>query len=187
MNKQQHSNEEMLMRRVTSKDHTALAELYDQFGSAVYGITHYILQNQVLAEEATQDTFMKVWKQPSQWDPKRGSLKTWLLVIARYKAIDRLRKEKRQSPWTAIGLDDMLHLIGQPDVVDENIWYDANYAKELMKELSEDQRLAINLAFFKGMSHREIAETLKTPLGTIKSRIRSGLNTMKGLWTRERE
>ena len=187
MEKKLSDGDEHLIQRIVDCDNSALAELYDKFGAHVYGMTLHILQNQVLAEEATQDTFMKVWKQSAQWNPERGSLKTWLLTIARYTAIDRLRKEKRQSPWTAIGLDDMLNLIGQPNVVDENSWYDINHVKKLLEQLSDDQREAINLAFFRGMSHSEIAEVLKTPLGTIKSRIRDGLQTLKGLLSYERE
>lgn len=184
---EQSSVDENLMQRIIDCDNTALAELYDKYGAHVYGMTLHILRNQELAEEATQDTFMKVWKQSTKWNPERGGLKTWLITIARYTAVDRLRAEKRSSPWTAIGLDDTLNLVGQSNVVDENIWYDANHAKELLKELSDEQREAINLAFFNGMSHSEISNYLKTPLGTVKSRIRDGLRVLKGLWSHERK
>lgn len=179
------SNDMTLMQRVMEQDDTALAVLYDKYGAHVYGTALHILRNQVLAEEATQDTFMKVWKKSNRWDPQRGQLKTWLMTVARYTAIDRLRAEKRESPWTAIGLDDMLNLIGQTNVIDDNIWYDAKRVEELLQHLSSDQREAINLAFVNGMSHSEIASKLRLPLGTIKSRIRDGLQMLKGLWLHE--
>ena len=181
------SDDEALMRRIIARDNTAIAELYDRYGARIYGMAYHILQNQTLAEEATQDTFMKVWKKSAQWDSERGRLETWLMTIARYTAIDRLRLEKRESPWTAIGLDDMLNLIGQPNVIDEKIWYDADHIRDLLNQLKQEQREAINMAFFGGMSHSEIASKLKLPLGTVKSRIRSGLQVLKGLWTHEPE
>ena len=181
------SNDLTLIQRVIEQDDAALAMLYDKYGAHVYGTALHILRNQVLAEEATQDTFMKVWKQSNRWDPERGQLKTWLMTIARYTAIDRLRAEKRESPWTAIGLDDMLNLIGQSNVIDDNIWFDAKQVEGLLKHLSTEQREAINLAFINGMSHSEIASKLRTPLGTIKSRIRDGLQMLKGLCLHESE
>lgn len=187
MTEQPPVNEELLMRLIARHDHSALAELYDHYSRYVYGMAFHILQNKVLAEEATQDTFMKVWKQSTRWNPERGALKTWLLTIARFTAIDRLRLEKRESPWTAIGLDDMLNLIGQPNVVDESIPFDIQQIKQMLGQLSEEQREAINLSFFHGMSHNEISQTLKTPLGTIKSRIRDGLKIMRGLLLHDTE
>ena len=180
-------DEARLIKRINARDHSALAELYDHFGAQVYGITHYILQNRVLAEEATQDTFLKIWNQSARWDPQRGRLAPWLMTIARYTAIDRLRQEKRESPWTAIGIDDLLDLIGQPGAIDENIWYDAKHVESLLSHLSAEQRQAINLAFFYGMTHNEIATRLELPLGTVKSRIRDGLQMLKGLWLHEAE
>jgi len=179
--------DEILMRRIEKQDNKAFAELYDRFGARVYGMTYYILQNQTLAEEATQDTFMKVWTKATKWDPKRGALITWLLTIARYTAIDRLRIEKRETPNIAIGLDEMLHLIGQTNVIDENIWYDKKVVENLLKELTPEQRESIELAFFQGLTHSEIAEKLDLPLGTVKSRIRDGLQMLKGLWLHESE
>jgi len=179
------SNDILLIDRIRNHDELALADLYDKYGAHVYGTALHILRNQVLAEEATQDTFMKLWKQSARWDPDRGQLKTWLMTIARYTAIDRLRAEKRESPWTAIGLDDMLNLVGQSNVIDDSIWYDKKHVEGLLQHLSQEQREAINLAFLNGMSHTEIASKLKLPLGTIKTRIRDGLQMLKGLWLHE--
>lgn len=174
-----------LMQRIVAREQAAVTELYDQFAPMVYGMTMRVLQNTTLAEEATQDTFMKIWQQADQWDPERGKLVSWLLTIARYTAIDRLRKEKRQSPWTAIGLEDMLTMVGKTSVVKQQKWADAEVLKQLLMDLTDEQRQAIELAFFSGMSHTEVADHLGVPLGTIKSRIRQGLRTLKGLWLAE--
>ncbi|MCA9913697.1 MAG: sigma-70 family RNA polymerase sigma factor [Anaerolineae bacterium] len=172
-----------LMKRITAHDQTALAELYDQFSARVYGMAYRVLQNQTLAEEATQDTFIKVWQNPHRWDPERGTIASWLLTIARYTAIDRLRKEKRQSPWTAINYEEILDLSGDSGVINQ-AWYDSKALAELIHELSDEQVEAIELAYFSGMSHTEIAEHLHQPLGTIKSRIRDGIRKLRGLWLR---
>lgn len=172
-----------LMRRITERDQTALAELYDQFSSRVYGMAWRVLQNQTLAEEATQDTFIKVWQNPQQWKPERGTIAAWLLTIARYTAIDRLRKEKRHSPWTAVNIDEFFSLAGDRGVIDQE-WYDSKALATLITELSDEQLESIELAYFYGMSHSEIADHLDQPLGTIKSRIRDGLQILRGLWLR---
>lgn len=179
------SDDERLMQRIDAGENAALAELYDRFGSRVYSLSYHILQNQALAEEATQDTFMKIWTQATRWDSERGRLVSWLMTIARYTAIDRLRLEKREVPDNCIGLDDMLHLIGQKNVIDDHIWYDMTIVNRLLDHLSAEQRETINLAFFHGLTHREIASYLELPLGTVKSRIRDGLHKLKGLWLHE--
>ncbi|MCC6612403.1 MAG: sigma-70 family RNA polymerase sigma factor [Anaerolineae bacterium] len=176
-----------LMRRICARDQSALAALYDQYAGIVYGITMRVLQNTTLAEEATQDTFMKIWKRAEDWDAERGKLVTWVLTIARYTAIDRLRKEQRQSPWTAIGLDDLLNALSSSGPVDSERFFDAQVLQRLIRQLPDDRIKVIELAFFRGMSHSEIAEFLQEPLGTVKSRIRQGLFDLKALWLQSQE
>lgn len=174
-------NVDDLIRRIQARDQSALSELYQQYGGMVYGMALRVLQNTILAEEVTQDVFLKVWKQPENWDSQKGKLSTWLLTIARYTAIDRVRKEERRTPDMSIDLDTMLDLIGDEGVIRPD-WVDSQLMRRLLAQLSDVQREAIDLAFFKGMTHDEIAIYLKTPLGTIKSRIRQGLMTLKQLW-----
>jgi RNA polymerase sigma-70 factor, ECF subfamily len=171
-----------LMQRIAARDQMALAEFYDRFGDLIYGMTLRVLQNQTLAEEAMQDTLMKVWNLAARWEPERSKLVSWLLTLARYTAIDRLRKEQRQSPWTAIGLEDLLNLISQTRGVEQSWWDDRHQIEQLIQRLPPEQVEAIDLAFFRGMTHVEIADHLKQPLGTIKSRIRHGLMMLKELW-----
>lgn len=176
------TDDALLMRRIIAREQAALSDLYDRFAGRVYGLAMRILDNATLAEEVTQDTFLKVWDQASRWDAERGRLSTWLLTLARYTAIDRLRSERRQAPLNPLDLDELSNLIGQASVVDQADWLSGEAIGNLMKSLPVEQIEAIQLAFFKGMSHTEISSYLNQPLGTVKSRIRQGLITLRALW-----
>ncbi|MDX2161461.1 MAG: sigma-70 family RNA polymerase sigma factor [bacterium] len=171
-----------LMRRIAAHDQKAMAEFYDRFAALVYGMAVRVLENNALAEEAMQDTFLKVWEQAAQWNPERGKLVTWLLTLARYTAIDRLRKERSRATDSAADLDQLLHLLSDAGAVDADRVTDAQQMRTLLDRLPAEQRQALELAFFKGYTHQEIAERLGQPLGTVKSRIRQALHTLKGLW-----
>jgi RNA polymerase sigma-70 factor (ECF subfamily) len=171
-----------LMRRIVAREQTALAELYDLVAPMVYGMAMRVLNNSVLAEEVTQDTFMKVWRQADRWDPERGKLITWILTIARFTAIDSLQREQRIVPSNTLSLEDMLSLVGRASAVDQNYWFDKQLLQSLIVQLPHEQIECIELSFYKGMSHREIADHLDQPLGTVKSRIRQGVMTLRRLW-----
>lgn len=175
------SNESQLLKRIKDRDQSALSDLYQNYGGLVYGMALRTLQNETLAEEVTQDTFLKVWNQPDRWDAKKGRFATWLMTIARYTAIDRIRREERRTPDVSVNLDTMLNLIGEASVTREG-WADSRLMRNLVSQLTDVQVEAIDLAFFKGLTHEEIAEHLDIPLGTIKSRIRQGLIKLKQLW-----
>lgn len=96
-----------IMQRIMDQDQAALMDLYQRFGSQVYGLVLRILRDAQLAEEATQDTFLKVWHKAEQWDSSRGQLSSWLLIIARYAAIDRLRREQRHTSSSGQFLDSL--------------------------------------------------------------------------------
>lgn len=168
------------MRRVAERDQQALWELYQEYGKAVYSLAYRVLENTVLAEEVTQDTFLKVWHQTTRWDSEKGKLKNWLLTIAQFTAIDRLRKEGRQPAVHAESIED----------TDENLltrsndapWQDEHALHMLVDQLPEQQGRLIQLAFFQGMSHGEIADALHMPLGTVKTRLRAGLHRLRELW-----
>ena len=168
------------MRRVTERDQQALWELYQEYGKAVYSLAYRVLENSVLAEEVTQDTFLKVWHQTTRWDSEKGKLKNWLLTIAQFTAIDRLRKEGRQPAVSTEPIED----------TDENLltrsndapWQEQSALHMLVDQLPEQQGRLIQLAFFQGMSHGEIADALHIPLGTVKTRLRAGLHRLRELW-----
>jgi len=170
------------MKRVVNGDQAALAELYDLYADLVYGMALRVLNNQALAEEATQDTFLKLWHQASRWDAERGKLSNWILSIARYTAIDRLRKEKRQDPLDTVEITDLLERVGRPASFGGRRWTDKQLLSELIQQLTPEQIEVLNLAYFGGLSQTEMAEKLDKPLGTVKSRVRSALQKLRGLW-----
>lgn len=178
-------DEASLVQRLIQQDQSALSELYTQFGGLVYSIAMRVVQNPVLAEEVTQDAFLKVWHQPSSWDPTRGKFVSWLLTITRYTAIDLLRKEQRRPVQDAVELEDLR--IGSGSQMDDPIWQDGRLLRSLLEKLPAEQVQVIELAFFEGMSHSEMAEHLNLPLGTVKTRVRLGLQKLKALWQEANE
>lgn len=176
--------EAALMQRISQRDQTALADLYDRYAGRVYALALRVLEDAALAEEVTQDTFLKVWDQADRWDAARGKLSTWLLTLARYTAIDRLRRERRLAPLHQVDIDDLAYMLGEASITDGVEWLSADALRPLLAQLPREQLEAIELAYFKGMSHSEIAAHLRQPLGTIKSRIRLGLNALRALWIR---
>ncbi len=174
-------DESGIIRRLIEQDQSALSEVYQQFSGLVYSIALRVVQNSTMAEEVTQDTFLKIWNQPQTWDPNRGKFVSWLLTITRYTAIDRLRLEKRRPMQDAVELDDLR--LGKNGLMDDPVWQDGRALRSLMERLPPDQVEVIELAFFEGMSHSEMADYLSLPLGTVKTRVRLGLQKLKSLWT----
>ena len=178
-----------LVRRITRHDQQALAELYARFGMPVYSLCLRTLQQQGLAEEATQDTFMKVWQNPGAWDAAKGRFSSWLLTVARHTAIDRLRKETRQVTDQAHSLDGV-QVMSEHGLPHDPLLRDGHLLRALLRELPAEQAQVIDMGFFQGLTHRELAEKLDLPLGTVKTRVRLGLQKLRALWieaTREPE
>ncbi len=171
-----------LMARVAQQDQTALMTLYQRYGTQVYSLALHVLHNPDWAEEVTQDTFLKLWKKGTQWDPEQGQLSAWLLAIARYTAIDRLRRERRHTTAIRTLLDSQEENPGNQTRIDDIGWQKGQILRSLMAELPAEQRQVIELAFFQGLTHREIAEHLDWPLGTVKTRLRLGLQKLRQLW-----
>lgn len=164
-------------------DGSALAELYDRHGRAVYALAVRVLGDPADAEDLVQDVFALAWKNAAKYDPARGAVAAWLLITTRTRAIDRLRS-RRVRPQSAGGDDDGRRLAAIPDASPsvDTIVASADSAARVrtaLASLPEDQRAAIELAYFQGLSHSEIAERTTTPLGTIKTRIRAGLQRLR--------
>jgi RNA polymerase sigma-70 factor (ECF subfamily) len=171
-----------LILRIIQRDEAALSELYTRYGNAVYSVALRVTQGAQWAEEVTQDTFFKVWHQSERWDAQKGSLIVWLLTITRHTAIDYLRREQRKPMQSGVALEDMSEQLGQPSLVDDPVWQDHQLMANLMTELPREQAQIIRLAFYQGLSHSAIAESLNLPLGTVKTRMRLGLQKLKNLW-----
>lgn len=171
-----------LLQRIKQHDQHALVELHRRYHNLVYNMAWQVLKNASIAEEVAQDIFFQVWRWPEKWDPAKGRFTSWLLTITRYTSIDRLRRENRQPPLTPHSLDHLAEFLAKKSPF-ENIQRDnGRLLRSLIKDLPRDQRDIIMLAYFKGMSHSEIAEHLHLPLGTVKSRIRLGLQKLKESW-----
>lgn len=170
-----------LVTRVSKGDERAFMALYDRYASRVHGLTLRILGDPMLAEEATQDTFLKLWSRAREYHAERGNFLPWLLTIARRVAIDRLRLEARR-PALSNPTDPDETLPDFPDLdsgTDESRWRSLYFA---VQALHPDQRSVIELAYYQGMSQSEIAEVLGWPLGTVKTRLRAAMENLRRTW-----
>lgn len=171
-----------LLHQIAERDQIAFLALYERYGNLVYSLALRVVRHQVMAEEVTQDVFLKIWQQPMRWNPALGQFSSWLLTITRNAGIDRLRKERRHwSP--AHDATDTFAQLGEEAAVSENpYWYDGLILARLLQQLPPEQRQLIELAFYQGYTHSELAENLQLPLGTVKTRLRTGLQKLRTLW-----
>lgn len=171
-----------LIQRVAQGDQSALSALYAQYGRLIYNLAWHILKNDASAEEVTQDVFLQVWKTPKRWDAERARLSTWLLSIARYTAIDYLRREQRRPPVAASPLEKLTHKLPRPHHADNPAYDNGQLIQQVMGTLPKAQRVVIAMAYYQGLTHEEISERLGVPLGTVKSRIRLGMDKLREGW-----
>ncbi len=172
-----------LLRSLQAGSEPALLALHERYAGAVYAVAYRVLHEQMLAEEVTQDTFLRLWERGHTYDPARGAFLPWLLTITRRRAIDILRQRQRREPsdLEAFSLDEHPYLWEQLGESDE--WSDLRRTLfDALRSLPEEQRMAIALAYFYGLSHGEIADYLGVPLGTIKTRIRLGMSKLRAAW-----
>jgi RNA polymerase sigma-70 factor (ECF subfamily) len=168
------TTDQQLMQQMRDRRPEALARLYDQYSSLVYSVAMRVVRDPAAAEDVMQEVFLKLWQQPECFAQHRGSLCGWLAVVARNRAIDRIRGSR-----PAENIDD-LQLCGAGD-----LGSDAERAilmekvRAVMAEMSPDQRQTMELAFFEGCTHSEIAAQTGQPLGTVKTRIRSALSALR--------
>lgn len=169
-----------LMDRIVQRDADALEVLYDRHSRAVFSLVYRITQQRPTAEEVTQDIFLLLWRNARHYDAQRGPLEPWLLTLARNRALDtlRLKREKQRSREDEFGERQLVCSSPDPETIADRESR-AEKVRGVMAELPAQQRRAIELAYFDGMSHSEIAEKLMEPLGTVKSWIRNGLLKMR--------
>jgi len=173
-----------LIARVIKGDERAFLTLYNRYASRVYGLTLRVLGDAMLAEEVTQDTFLKLWSRARQFDSGKGELAPWLLTIAHRTALDRLRLESRRLPASNKNDPEEIWPI-LPDDSTQNSearWRSLYFA---VQSLPEEQRQVIDLAYYKGMSQSEMAEVLGWPLGTVKTRVRAAMQALREHWLEE--
>ena len=167
-----------LLGAVARADESALAELYDRFGRLAYGLALRILRDEALAEDAVQEAFLHVWRAAGSYRAERAKASTWLLTFVHRRAVDLVRREERRRPDPAAsqsepaepGADEVAVLRSRRQIV-----------QQALRGLPEEQRETIELAYYGGLTQSELAERLGQPLGTIKSRMFTGLSRLRVL------
>lgn len=175
--------DDAILAAVQARDAAALAELYDRYGRLAFGLAYRLLGERGAAEDVVQEAFLAVWRRADTFQLGRGSARSWLLAIVHNLAIDRRRGRQRRE-LTDVQLDDAASLLDtDPDetfaLVAEGL--EATQIHAALAALPLDQRQAIELAYFGGLTHQEIAERTGAPLGTVKSRLRLGLQKLRAL------
>jgi RNA polymerase sigma-70 factor (ECF subfamily) len=150
--------------------------LYDRWGGRLYGIALRITRQAVLAADATQEAFVQIWQQAHRFDPDRGGPEAWLIGIVRYRALDAVRRQAREVP----GYEPEERADDAPDALTRLVSTAEGAAlHRCMDQLDEDRRRLVVMAFVDGLSHSELADRLKVPLGTVKSWIRRSLLSLR--------
>ncbi len=170
---------EDLIAAASRGDERAFAELYDQTSARVYGMVLRVIRDAAQAAEVTQDIYLEVWRQSTRFDSGKGAVLPWLLMIAHRRAVDRVRAAQ-----SSMVRDDKYAVLNEErpyDSVSEQVQtsLDAQRVRKVLQDLTPAQREAVSLAYFGGYTHSEVAQLLKIPLGTVKTRIRDGLIRMR--------
>ncbi|PZO59457.1 MAG: RNA polymerase subunit sigma [Leifsonia xyli] len=164
-----------LLARVASGDQAAFADLYDVLSGRVLGLVTRLLRDRAQSEEVTQEVFLEVWQQANRFDRKRGTASSWVLTMAHRRAVDRVRASQASHDRdTKIGIRD---LEAGFDQVSESVEIRIEHERvgRALAKLTEFQRQAVQLAYYGGFSHSEMAEHLGVPIGTVKTRLRDGM------------
>jgi len=165
-----------LMRRLLADDTVAFSVMYDRHVRAVYGLALRMLRDRAAAEDVAQEAFVALWRNRRSYAPERGTAATWLMTITRNRAIDVIRRGRGHRD---VVLDDECEA---PDRTDEQALrhVEAGLIGDALLTLPDAQRRVLELGYFDGLSHREIATRLEVPLGTVKGRMRLGLDKLAG-------
>ena len=163
-----------MVTAMKSGDQSALAQLYDRYSSIVYAVALRVLGDAGAAEDVLQEVFLQLWRKPQAFDAARGNLGAWLAVITRNRAIDALRRRKPETD-----IEDVIVSVAPDLAADADRSRAAEKVRGVMGSMPALQRTALEMAYFEGMSHSEIATKTGEPLGTIKTRIRAGLMTLR--------
>ena len=172
------SRDRELAARLVAGDEGALRETYRAYAPAVHGLALRVLSNEGLAEEVVQDVFVRLWEQPERFDASRGPLRAFLLAMAHSRAVERVRSEESLRRRHAVAAFQPAPLVDEPARVLET--RDAEHAvRAALAVLPDVQRVPIEMAYFDGLSYREVARELDEPEGTVKYRIRMGMQKLR--------
>ena len=175
------SADEDLLSAISDRDPQGIADLYDRYAGIALAMAQRVVGDRGIAEDVVQEAFLSVWKQAATFDRGRGSVRTWVLTVVRNRAVDRLRGNRSRVSLDR-PIEGVEHELGIPDVwneVSDNL--DRAAIRRALNGIPGDQREAIEMAFFGGLTHVEISDQLGLPLGTVKGRMRIGLKKMRSL------
>jgi RNA polymerase sigma-70 factor (ECF subfamily) len=181
-------NDETLLRLISRSQENALSELYDRYSRLVYSVALNTLSDPGRAEEVTQDVFIRVWEKASTYDADQGRVVSWLTSITRHRSIDLFRQSRSKGETMAVSWQEF-EFLDPPD--GQNVEWEVDLAQRQQRvqravaQLPSEQKQALGLAFFQGMTHPEIAAALHEPLGTVKTRIRLGMQKLRDLLREE--
>jgi RNA polymerase sigma-70 factor (ECF subfamily) len=171
-----HLSDEAVVALAARSDDAALAELYDRFGRPAFGLALRMLRDRELAEDAVQEAFLAVWRNAHRFVPERAKASTWILTLVHRRTVDIVRREERRRA-------DALELAPErmSEGADESAWLrlQRERVQGALKQLSDPQREALELAYYGGFTQAELAERLGQPIGTIKSRMFTGLSRLR--------
>jgi len=177
------AEDEALLARVAHADPDAFEALYARYSGPAYSMAMGMLRDAVLAQEVTQDVFLAIWRGAQEFDPARGSARTWILSVAHHKTVDAIRRSRRNP---TVPLPD--EIPSDADVIEAaQARVDAGPVRRALEALSAEQRAALVLAYYGGYTQQEIAQRLRVPLGTVKTRMRDGLLRLRTVLPREGE
>jgi RNA polymerase sigma factor (sigma-70 family) len=177
-----HFSDEALVALVARGDEHALAELYDRHGRVAYGLSFRVLRDERLAEDAVQDAFLSLWRTAAAFRAERGKAATWIFTLVHRRAVDAVRREQRRRVEPLV--DEIQETVADERAsTEEAAWvrFERERVGEALAQLPDQQREAIELAYYGGFSQSELSERLGVPLGTIKSRMFSGLARLREL------
>ena len=173
-------SDEDLMRLVADTDAAAFEVLYDRHATAAYGLCRRIAGSAAMADDVFQEAFLSVWRSGSRYEPRRGSVRSWILSITHNRAIDQIRRSRKHDD-RQVHDDSLAERLPAEDATDAAALGSvaAEETGRALAALPEDQRTVIELAYFSGYTHTEIAEKLEVALGTVKGRMRLGLEKLQ--------
>jgi RNA polymerase sigma-70 factor (ECF subfamily) len=174
-----HLSDEAVVALIARSDEVALAELYDRYGRPAYGLALRVLRDDALAEDAVQEAFLAIWRGAGKYLPERAKASTWIMTLVHRRAVDLVRREERRR---AEPLPEVEQDSGGPSAAD-SAWLrlERERVQAALGQLPDQQREALELAYYGGFTQSELAERLGEPLGTIKSRMFTGLARLREL------
>jgi RNA polymerase sigma-70 factor (ECF subfamily) len=173
-----------LMQEISRENEAALGELYDRYSRLIFSVAFGVVQDRQTAEEVTLDIFTRAWEKGSTYDPQLAKVSTWLTRLTRNRAIDRLRREKVRPlqdsvSWAEVTSEPVFEK--NPPEATVHLSMEQQRVRAAVASLPPPQQEVLALAFFNGLSHSEIAQKLELPLGTVKGRIRAGMQKLRDL------